>query len=278
MKNLLLWFLLIVQLSLFAQEKLTIQPYYIFPRQGNQHIDLSADWQLSYADSSLTNISQLPGKSPVIVKEPTSVQMALYKAGVLPNPYAHKNSTLYRWVEEKVWYYQKTTEVPSSAKGQNVLLCFDGLDYFSKVWVNGTMAGVHQGMFGGPTIDISSMVAYGAKNTIIVEIRAGNPDPTDGSWNKPNKTSKVIHPDIFSSHPSGGSFYSLGMWQGARIEIVPVFHLERPFLKTLSATKKEAIMHLSTEIIAHKNSIPGTTGSLTIRARRVPLMFRLMKK
>lgn len=254
MKNLLLVFLLSVQWSLFAQEKLTIQPYYIFPRQGIQHIDLSVDWHLSYADSVLTNITQLPGKSPVIVKEPTSVQMALYKAGILPNPYTNLNSTLYRWVEEKVWYYQKTIDIPSFAKGQNVLLCFDGLDYFSKVWVNGTLAGVHQGMFGGPTIDISSFVEYGAKNEIIVEIRAGKPGPTNASGNKPNKNGKVIHPDIFSSHPSGGSFYSLGMWQGARIEIVPVFHLERPFLKTLSVSKKEAIVHLSTEIIAHKNS------------------------
>lgn len=254
MKNLLLLFLLCLQVSLFAQDKLSIQPYYIFPRQGIQHIPLIADWQLSYADSALTNISQLPGKSPVIVKEPTSVQMALYKAGKLPNPYPHKNSTQYKWVEDKVWYYQKSFDIPLSAKGQNVLLCFDGLDYFSKVWVNGRLAGIHQGMFGGPTIDVSSLVQYGAKNGIIVEIRAGKSGLNKVSDNKPNSGVRVIHPDILSSHPSGGAIYTLGMWQGARIEIVPAFHLERPFAKTLSVTKEKAVIHLSTEIIARKNS------------------------
>jgi len=56
-------------------------PFYIFPRTDNQHIDLSSDWQLSCTDSVLTNIDKLPGNSLVAVKFPTSVQMALYHAG-----------------------------------------------------------------------------------------------------------------------------------------------------------------------------------------------------
>lgn len=256
-----------------SQEQKLETPYYISPRHGSQHIDIITDWQLSYTDSMLSDILQLPGKSPVLVKEPTSVQWALNKAGVLPNPYSNKNSTLYRWIEEKVWYYQKTTEIPASAKGQLVILTFDGIDYFSKVWVNGKVVGTHEGMFGGPTIDISQMVKYGGENKIVVEVRAANwgnkatdfedlPRNASGERDyskrtgyNPRASGKIIKPWVTAGGSGTEAFFSLGMWRGARIEILPMFRLERPFLKTLSVDKSKATVHLSTEIFANVNSM-----------------------
>jgi beta-mannosidase len=248
-------------------------PYYISPRKGNQHIDLSKGWQLSYSDSAVSDVSSLPGKSAVNVENPTSVHMALCKAGKLPHPYANLNSTLYRWVEEKVWYYSKSVLIPTSAKGQILFLSFDGVDYFSKVWVNGKIVGYHEGMFGGPTIDISSLVRYNDNNEIVIEVRAANwgnkatdfeklplnaqgkRDISKRTGYEPQASGKIIKPWVISGSVGTEAFFSLGMWQGARIEIIPVFHIERPFLKTLSATPDNAVLHISAEIFANANSL-----------------------
>jgi beta-mannosidase len=262
-----------LQSTLLSQENLLNKPYYIFPRTLDQHIDLSTDWQLSYTDSQMVDVSKLSKKSAILVSEPTSVHWALNKAGVLPFPYANKNSNLYRWVEEKVWYYQKSVHIPNSASGQVVILSFDGIDYFSKVWVNGQVAGTHEGMFGGPSIDITSQVKYGDKNEIVVEVRAGNwgnkatdfeDIPRNASGERdfskrtgfnPRSSGKIIKPWVISGGSGTEAFFSLGMWRGARIEILPLFHMERPFLKTLSVANDKAVLHLSSEIFANKNSL-----------------------
>lgn len=36
------------------------QPYYITPRTGTQHIDLTRDWQLNHLDAPLNALGQLP--------------------------------------------------------------------------------------------------------------------------------------------------------------------------------------------------------------------------
>ncbi|HBL76481.1 MAG TPA: beta-mannosidase [Prolixibacteraceae bacterium] len=269
-----IYLLFIAMLTMALDKEKSLEtPYYIFPRQGTQHIDLSTDWQLSCTDTELTDVGKLPGKSLVSVQYPTTVHTALYKAGVLPNPYANLNSIQYRWVEEKVWYYQKSVVIPVSAKGKLVFLNFDGVDYFSKVWINGNLLGTHEGMFGGPTIEISKYAKYDEKNEIVLEVKAGNwgnratnfedlPRTSTGDRDYSKRTGynpwasgKIIKPWIISGGLGTEAFFSVGMWQGARIEIVPTFHIERPFLKTLSANTEKAVIHLSSEIFTSKNSL-----------------------
>lgn len=276
MKPYFLLFLLSTSVPIIAQEqgaKLET-PYYISPRTGSHHIDLSSGWLLGNKDNPVKNTLELAGINEwITVAYPTSVHWAYYKAGKLPHPYAHKNSTQYRWIEEKVWYYQKNVMIPVSAKGNILLLCFDGVDYFSKVWVNGNLLGTHEGMFGGPTIEISNYVKYDEKNEIVLEVKAGNwgnrgtdfedlPRTSTGDRDfskrtgfNPRASGKIIKPWIISGGSGTEAFFSVGMWQGARIEIVPAFHLERPFLKTLSANTEKAVIHLSSEIFTSKNSL-----------------------
>lgn len=275
MKPYFLLFLLFISVPIMAQEQSASleTPYYISPRTGNQHIDLSSDWLLGNKDNPVKNTLELAGINEwFTVAYPTSVHWALHKAGKLPHPYAHKNSTQFRWIEEKVWYYQKEVLIPASAKGNTLLLCFDGVDYFSKVWVNGNLLGTHEGMFGGPTIEISKYVKYDEKNEIVLEVKAGNwgnrgtdfedlPRTSTGDRDfskrtgfNPRASGKIIKPWIISGGSGTEAFFSVGMWQGARIEILPKVHMERPYLTTKKATKEEAVMHLSLEILANKIS------------------------
>ncbi|MGA0555154.1 glycosyl hydrolase 2 galactose-binding domain-containing protein [Larkinella sp. VNQ87] len=247
-------------------------PYRITPRTGAQHLDLSGSgWELSYTDQPVSDLKQ-PRKDGFQTSVPNSVHWSYFKAGKLPHPYYHKNSTQYRWIEEKAWYYRKTVTVPASNQGSLVFLCFDGVDYFSKVWVNDSLVGVHEGMFGGPSVEISRLVRWGQPNEITVEVRAGNwgnkatdyeslPRTASGEFDyskrtgyNPRASGRIIKPWVISGGSGGEAFFTVGMWQGVRLEMVPPIHLERPFLTTKTVTDAKAELHLSGEVLANRHS------------------------
>ena len=251
------------------------QPYRITPRSGNaQHIDLAGTWELSYMDSPIFFTTELKDRKDAFETQvPNSVHWSYFKAGKLPHPYAHKNSMQYRWIEEKAWYYQKEILIPLTDKGNSIMLCFDGIDYFSKVWVNDSLTGIHEGMFGGPVIDITRLTKFGKKNKITVEVRAGNwgnratdveslPRTNSGEYDyskvkgfNPRASGKIIKPWILSGGSGTEAYFTVGMWQGARIEILPEIHLERPYLVTCKVASNEAKLHLSLEVLAGINSL-----------------------
>lgn len=249
------------------------QPWYIFPRAGAQHIALNGTWELSYMDAPVETLQQLSQrKDPFQTQIPNSVHWSLYKAGKLPHPYYNNNASLYKWTDEKVWYYVKTFELPATAKGNYAFLCFDGVDYFSRVWINDSLLGVHEGMFGGPNAEVSRLLKPGASNKIIVELRAGDWGNKAGDYEKlptnrtgeidyaartgynPRKSGRIMKPWVISGGSGGEAFFSLGMWQGARLEITPAIHLERPYLTTQKITDKNATLHLSVELFAGGHS------------------------
>lgn len=250
------------------------QPWYITPRNHAQHIDLNGTWELSYLDAPVTALSQLQQrKDPFETTIPNSVHWSLYQGGKLPHPYYNLNSKLYSWTDEKAWYYTKTFEMPAGANDNYVFLCFDGIDYFSKVWLNDTLLGVHEGMFGGPDIEVSKWLRYGAPNKIVVELKAGNwgnkatdfsmlPVTSTGEIDyskrkgfNPRASGRIIKPWVFSGGSGGEAFFSLGMWQGVRVEMVPKTHVERPFITTEKIEGSKAMLHLSTELFVNTHSL-----------------------
>ena len=239
-------------------EKMLWQPYYVTPRAGSQHIALDGEWQLGWRDAAIKSTNELgmqnSGQSKWIrARVPATVQMALHYAGELPHPYYNLNSEKYKWVDEKVWYYRRGFDLPASARGNNVMLCFDGIDYFARVWLNGKLLGRHEGMFGGPVVEVSEAVKYGASNELIVEVRAANYG-NKAKFN-PRAPGKIIKPWVIAGGLGGEMFFPLGLWRGARVEVVPPVHLERPFLVTRRADAGEAQLELSLEVLANSHSL-----------------------
>jgi beta-mannosidase len=238
------------------------QPYYTTPRTGSQHISLDGEWELGYRDTPIDNLSDLSVQQEQIrAQVPDSVQWALYRAGKLPHPYYHLNSRQYSWIPDKVWYYRRTFQVPSSAAGGYAFLSFDGVGYYSKIWLNGTLLGRHEGMFGGPTIEVSQLLRTDQANLLIIEVRA----PSYGAkkWT-PASTGRVMvpwglaggHPDItFKSGIGVKEFLPFGIWRSVRLEFVPHVHLERPFLVTKEVNSTEAHLTLTTEVFVDHQSL-----------------------
>ena len=275
MKRTLLFFQLAVS-GLFttsASAQNLQSPYRITPRTGAQHVELSGiGWELSHADQPVSG-PKAPRKDAFATTVPNSVHWAYFKAGKLPHPYARKNSEQYKWVDEKAWYYRKTFPTPAGTSGNRVFLCFDGVDYLTKVWLNDSLVGTHEGMFGGPNVEISRLLKPSGTNELLVEVRAGNWGNRAGDFESlprtasgerdyskrggynPRASGKIVKPWIISGGSGAEMFFSVGMWRGVRLEIVPPFHLERPFLTTKTLTNGGADLHLSTEIFTKSHSL-----------------------
>ncbi|MCX7826434.1 MAG: beta-mannosidase, partial [Verrucomicrobiae bacterium] len=231
------------------------QPYRITPRIGKQHIALDGAWQLGWRDTEARATAELNALTNWFVAQvPGTVQWALHCAGRCGHPYKHLNSKQYDWVDQKVWYYRRTVELPAKKSDGWVFLCFDGIDYFARVWLNGKLLGRHEGMFGGPVIEVSRHVNFGAANEIVVEVKAGNFGNKAG-WKPCGPEGTVIKPWVIAGGLGAEMFFPLGMWRGARIEIVPLGHLERPFLVTESADEEAARLTLSAEVFAGTHSL-----------------------
>src|SRR5690554_1710660 len=105
-------------LGLNAQEdeKKLWQPYFIYPRDGqlNQHINLNGNWELSHLDKPIVSVDELKKnkKDSFTTQIPNSVHWSYYKAEKLPHPYASLNHLQYKWITDKVWYYQKKVIIP----------------------------------------------------------------------------------------------------------------------------------------------------------------------
>ena len=231
------------------------QPYRVTPRAGTQHVTLDGEWQLGWRDTAINAVGDLGTITNWFSAQvPNSVQWALYRAGKLPHPYEHLNSKQYEWVDQKVWYYQRQFTLPAEQAGDHLFLCFDGVDYFARVWLNGTLLGRHEGMFGGPMIEVGKMVKRDAVNDLVVEVRAGNFGNKTG-WKPLGPTGTVIKPWVIAGGIGGEMFFPLGIWRSARIEILPAAHLERPFLVTEEATEKSAKLSLNIEILENTNAL-----------------------
>ncbi len=68
----------------------------------------------------------------------------------------------------QIWY-QRKFEV-EAAPDQKVILNFGAVDYLTKVWINGSFAGSHQGGYDSFAFDISDFVKYQAENNIVIKV------------------------------------------------------------------------------------------------------------
>jgi len=105
-----------------------------------------------------------------------------------------------------VWY-RRQFEIPAAWKGRRVLLHFGAVDYKATVWVNGQVAGEHEGGNTPFRFDITPMLKPGS-NTVAVRV-----------WDPPLDRS-VPRGKQFWEPKSRGIFYTrtTGIWQSVWLE------------------------------------------------------------
>lgn len=159
-----------------------------------------------------------------------------------------------------LWYRTKFT-IPPAFRKKTILLHFGAVDWLSEIYVNGSVAGTHQGGYDPFTIDITSLVK--GNGTQLLELRVT--DPVDKGPQPRGK--QVLKP--------GGIWYTsvTGIWQTVWLEAVPKTYISstkqtpdidrQTLLVDVNVENKEAgdVIHVSAmdggKIIAEKESESG---------------------
>lgn len=247
------------------------QPYYIEKRTLiENHLDLNGKWSFCYTDKPTDSPLELSFSYECEI--PSATYFNVYEAGILPHPYEGCNSREYRFVDQKVWYYKREFSLEEYTSLGKAFLCFDGMGYFSRVFINGQLIGEHEGLFGGPIVDVNDYLRFGEKNELIVEITSCNYGIPDEEWaniyTSPYNKFLVPWNMIKDSHTSNGDFSTMGIYRDVRLELVPPIHISRPYLTTENIEENFAELHLSVEIVPEdvnelsvpRNDINGGSG------------------
>jgi hypothetical protein len=102
------------------------------------------------------------------------------------------------------YWYRTVMKVPAGYKGEHVWLNFEGINYSSTIWVNGSKIGTTRGAFIRGKFDISSHVTAG-KNAVIAVLVAPEPHPGAPVLGRMAASPPPMDPP--SCRPSAGTGY-----------------------------------------------------------------------
>ncbi|HYF79469.1 MAG TPA: glycoside hydrolase family 2 TIM barrel-domain containing protein [Symbiobacteriaceae bacterium] len=159
---------------------------------------------------------------------PGTVQHDLWERGLIPNPYFETNSLQIEWAHQRTWIYRKQFLADQTLKGQQVRLCFDGVDYAAQFYLNGEKLGEHAGMFVPVSFDVTEKLKYGQENHLSVVLEPAPPEQPQVS-----KTSKV------RTHKSRMTYWwdfcprmpHVGIWDEVYLEVTGPARIENVFVR-----------------------------------------------
>ena len=103
------------------------------------------------------------------VPVPGTVHQALLDAKLIPDPFEDFNEQKVQWVGEVDWLYRREFEVSEALLTQPYLdLCFDGLDTFASIWLNGHLVASSENMFIPLRLDAKPFLQAGSNRLEIL--------------------------------------------------------------------------------------------------------------
>ena len=177
---------------------------------------------------------------------PGSIYTALYEAGVIPDPYDSDNMKTANSQSEKNWYFRR--DFTYSGEGKRVELAFEGLCNVADIYLNGIKIGSHEGMFGGPYIDVTNTVKKG-DNTLVVRLYPAK-----------DYTQTVVFNSSYGWHYA--KLYPLGIWQSVSVRDLPSVTLDHPFITTVDY--KKGTVDLAIQLDGASKTAGGIEGTLTV--------------
>lgn len=115
-------------------------------------IILDGVWQLVEGGDENERLSSI-WTDTISAIVPGSVHGALWKAGIIPDPYFGRNDSIAEKQSYKTWWYKKEFTIDDRLTAPRLI--FYGIVNKCSVWLNGIKLGDHEGMFGGPLFDVS---------------------------------------------------------------------------------------------------------------------------
>lgn len=87
---------------------------------------------------------------------PGNVRADLLALGRIEDPFYGTNNERSQWVDGRDWWYARPLNI-ELREGERALLCFDGIDYISAVYLDHTELGSHEGMFSQQIYEVTGL-------------------------------------------------------------------------------------------------------------------------
>jgi beta-mannosidase len=176
-------------------------------KRRNQKVSLESDFAITE--------NWLPTTAP------STVYQTLLDAGVIADPYFNTNELDVAWVGEADWLYKLEFDADKTEK--KAWLCFDGLDTFATVWLNGLQILKTENMFVAQRVEVTLQ----EKNALHIlfesawfkglELEAANGGKRP-AWNGDSSRLYVRKAQYHYSWDWGPKLLDLGLWRPVRLE------------------------------------------------------------
>jgi len=200
--------ILVALLALGASGANTALPRPEFPEpqfQRQDWVNLNGRWQFEFDDANAGLAEDWAGSGRSFSREivvPFCFESRLSGIG---------DTSFHPWV-----WYRRSFDVPAAWKGRRVLVKFGAVDYRAMIWVNGRLAGSHEGGHTPFGFDVTDLLKPGPNS---LTVRAEDP-PTDRSIPRGKQYWEPKSRSIFYTRSSG-------IWQTVWLEGVGQSYLER---------------------------------------------------
>lgn len=136
------------------------------------------------------------------------------------------------YTKTSIGWYRHWIDLPASIQGKHLELSFDAVSKVSEVYVNGTKAGSHIGMFGQFNVDVTDLVKPG-KNVIAVKVmRDFVEDKGDGDEIATIAVTVEVTNQMLTDLPHGFFRDSpSGIWQPVKLVITDPVKIEDVYIK-----------------------------------------------
>jgi beta-mannosidase len=208
--------------------------FYILKRKASEffcmrQLLLADHWQFKQRTLSLSlNDDLASSASWRSATVPGCVHLDLLAHELLPDPFYGLQETEVQWVGEQDWLYRSSFALPADflSAATYVDLCFDGLDTFASVWLNGAQILISDNMFVPYRVEVSELLRVEQNELTILftsswqqgkirEAQAGQPRPL---WNGDSSRLYVRKAQYEYGWDWGPTLITCGIWRGVRLE------------------------------------------------------------
>ena len=195
--------------------------------------------------------------SSIEAQVPGNVELDLHRAGLEEDPFFAENLYNYKKYEYYQWWFSRVFILDELlGDRERFVLCFEGLDTFGTIFINGKKVGASANMFIRHEFDISQYVRKG-RNEIYIRIESSM-----------NKAKEKEYPMYLSSVDNGQfqemcwlrkaphsfgwdilpRFPSAGMWRDVFIECRPKTRIKNTYLATVDVHPRSALLCLGVDL------------------------------
>ncbi len=155
------------------------QPGKVVP-MGNCTYKINSGWELTDEMSYLLENGSVfdeayDSKKWYDAIVPGTVLTSLVASGVYPDPYFGLNNlAIPDSICRKDWWYRTSFESPEAENGKLAWLCFEGINYKARIWLNGNKLGEINGAFERGKFSVEDLLKSKGRNVLLVQILPPN--------------------------------------------------------------------------------------------------------